>query len=315
MTPTEGSWTEVDAPVTDPLVDVVRTADGACAVGGNGRVLYRDGGDWRVAVPSGPGASGYGLTCAAVTGDGERVWFAGQSGALGAYDAPEGRKCDHSAPKEMTSTWTAITVAGPRNDESVRVANGSGEVLDGSVDEDGCVTWGEAVKPGGGSSIAAGTADAAGNHYFVDTNANAFRSSGDGWETIGVSNAQGAFSDVAADGASSGDAEATSSGGQSESDGSTVLITDEQGIVYRFDAACMRWTPAEAASGALRGCDVAGDRRIAVGDAGVVAERVSRSGWVQTETPASGDFHAVALGTVDVAVGSSGTILERGGSG
>ncbi|WP_247730218.1 hypothetical protein [Halovivax limisalsi] len=168
-----GAWRTVDGPTSRALHGVVHGQDGAYAVGEGGMVLRRGTDGWRIVFERGPGVAKNTLRDVAATADGCRVWFAGDSGALGYFDVADGRKSDYSAPMEKTSTWEAIAVAGKTGEERVRIANGSGEVLDCTV-EDGCPTWGEVVKPGGGSTINALTVGS-GDFYAVDTSGGVYR--------------------------------------------------------------------------------------------------------------------------------------------
>ncbi|WP_049970695.1 beta propeller repeat protein [Haladaptatus cibarius] len=213
------------------------------------------------------------------------------SGALGCYDVDAGKKYDYSAPMEKTSTWEAIAVKGKRGSEVLRIANGSGEVLPVTTDDDGCPKWGEVVKPGSGSTIPA--LDFGEKRAFaVDTSGNAFEERKKGWKDIGVKNAQVNFFDVHA------------------GDGS-LLIAGGGGRIYRYDRACENWTPIDAGEGALHA--IAGDdsKLVVAGASGHVYERVFGDGRRRSNTPAEADLQAVTVGDVDVAVGAGGTIIER----
>ncbi|WP_284012368.1 hypothetical protein [Halobaculum litoreum] len=283
-------WTVADVPTEKPLDDVVATAAGPFAVGAGGVGLLRRDGEWRLAVPDGPQARGYGLTCAAATDDGERVWFAGSSGALGYYDVTTGRKADYSAPREKTSTWEGIAVSGDAGAETLRIANGSGEVMAATTDGAGCPQWGDVVKPGSGSTIPAITA---GDDGFVaiDTSGNVFAETGEGWEDIGIRNAQVNFADVYAD-------------------ADRLLVAGGGGTVFRYDRPCRNWTPLNVASVALRAVDVRDGRVAVAGANGTVVERTA-AGWTPSPTATEATVRGIALGEVDVAVGAAGTVIER----
>ncbi|KZN26430.1 hypothetical protein A4G99_20450 [Haladaptatus sp. R4] len=134
----KAEWRSVESPTDKTLIGVTTTTEGPFAVGTGGNVLTKRDGEWRFAIRDGPATRENTLTCVDVTDDGTRIWFAGSSGALGCYDATEGKKYDYSAPKEKTSTWEAIAVSGNAGSELIRVANGSGEVLPVTVGEHGC---------------------------------------------------------------------------------------------------------------------------------------------------------------------------------
>ncbi|SFS00617.1 hypothetical protein SAMN05216559_2384 [Halomicrobium zhouii] len=289
----DGTWRVVDTDVEKTMYDVTRTANGVYAVGDSGTVASRGaGGEWTVAIPSGPAVKRNTLTGVDVTDDGERIWFAGGSGAIGMYDTTTGRKYDYSAPMEMTSTWEAIGIAGERGDERLFLANGSGEVLEATVDDDGCPAFGDPVKPGSGSTIPALTVrdDVT---YAVDTSGNVFERRDGEWATVGIENAQINFTDV-----------------DVGPDGS-VLVTGGGGIVYRYDATCGNWTPVAVGTVVLRGIDRCEGRLAVVGDGGHAYERRPREGWTGVETGVEATLHGIALGETDVAVGEGGVIVER----
>ncbi|MFC4553203.1 MULTISPECIES: hypothetical protein [Halorussus] len=286
-----GEWSVADSPTEKTLFGVVGTANGPYAVGTGGNVLARDGDGWHVAVADGPATRNNALKDVAVTAGGKRIWFAGSSGALGAYDVDTGKKYDYSAPMEKTSTWEAIAVRGERDAETLRVANGSGEVLPVTTDENGCPQWGEVVKPGSGSTIPALTSggDA---FYAVDTSGNAFVEREDGWKDIGVKNAQVNFFDVYAT-------------------EKTVRIAGGGGRVYRYDRVCGNWTPVIVGDVAIHDLAAEDGRLVAAGADGRVYERLPKRGWTSVPTGTEETLWAVALGETDVAVGASGVIVER----
>jgi nitrous oxide reductase len=94
-----GGWTEVDSPVSKTLYGVVNTQAGPFAAGKTGNVLGRVDGSWRVVVDDGPQTRSNSLRTLAVTDDGKRIWFAGSSGALGAYDVVEGVQVQLQRPE------------------------------------------------------------------------------------------------------------------------------------------------------------------------------------------------------------------------
>lgn len=288
-------WTEVSSPTSKSLTDVVQTADGPYAVGASGNVATPVDGTWELVVDSGPSNSNNPLNSVDVTDDGRYIWFAGGSGALGLYDVEKGKKYNYTAPMGKTSTWEGIAVTGPADDETVLVANGSGEVLDGTRDAEDCMKWGEVVKPAGGSTIPelAFARDGSGIAYGVDTSQTAFQSrdANDTWSRIGVENAQVAFYDLVGT-------------------GSELYVAGGSGTIYRRDCDCGVWTPIDAGEKAIRSIDRTTDRVIAAGNSGSVYERTG-DGWQTREVPVSSDLLGVSYGETDVAVGSGGTIIER----
>lgn len=309
----ESEWTVADSPTTSQLADVAYTVDGPYAVGEGGLVLGRTDGEWDVVIENGPAAAENPLNTVDVTDDGERIWFAGGSGALGAYDVLDNIKYDYSAPMEKTSTWEGIAVTGTKDDEYLIASNGSGETLDGQRDDDGQMVWGDVIEPAGGSTIPelsfSGTVDTISGDipscYGVDTSQEAFRSDdfNDSWQDIGVRNASEAFYDVT-------------------STEDRVYVAAGGGIVYRYDIARDNWTPVDAGSRSLLAIDRddADDTILASASEGYVYERLDE-GWVEMETPTTSGLYGVAYADqnvddvvsdpVDVAVGEGGTIVER----
>ncbi|NUC72693.1 hypothetical protein HTZ84_10285 [Haloterrigena sp. SYSU A558-1] len=330
-----GDWEAVESPTSRTLHGVVHGQDGPYACGEGGLLLHRTGDGWRVVLERGPGVSENTLRSIAATDDGCRLWFAGDSGALGFYDVADGHLSDYSAPMEKTSTWEAIAVAGRTGEERVRIANGSGEVLDCTV-EDGCPVWGEVVEPGGGSTIPGITAGPDG-FYAIDTSGGAYREAAAGdataagtdgsterdprdgepedteptdteptdeWDRIGVRNAQVDFQDVRA-----GD--------------ESVFIAGADGIAYRYDPDCENWTPLHVGQGALQAIRSRGTDTVAVANGGRIYERAASVRWTELDVPTEQSLLGLALarssadsdglGTVpvDVAVGAGGAILER----
>lgn len=288
----EAEWVTAESPTDKTLHAVVSTVAGPVAVGAAGNVIARGEDGWDVIVSDGPAARRNALTDAAVTDDGERVWFCGSSGALGLYDVTTDTKYDYTAPGGKTSTWEAVAIAGEVGEERLYAANGSGEVLDATIDENCCPSFGEVVKPGSGSTITAlAVADA--DAYAIDTSGNVFRHRDGEWSDIGIENAQVNFFDIAV----AGDSVTVSAGG---------------GLVYRYDAACDNWTPVRAGEGVLYGIAVDGDRRTVVGAAGNVFERGATGGWSPAPTPVEAPLYGVTLAETDVAIGAGGAVIERG---
>lgn len=290
---TTAEWTAVDPPVEKTLNAVATTVVGPLAVGAGGKVVARRSDGWEVVVPAGPAAKRNTLTDAAVSSDGKRLWFAGGSGALGVYDVEQGRKYDYTAPGEKTSTWEAIAVTGPPGEEQLRVANGSGEVLSATIDEQCCPAFGEVVKPGSGSTIN-GLAFGGASCYAIDTSGNVFVERSDGWERIGIRNAQVNFFDLSG----------------TEDD---LSVAAGGGLVYRYDYACDNWTPVKAGEGALQGIARRNGRRVVVGAGGRIYAHSSDRGWHAVVSPVESTLADVTLGGngVDVAVGADGTLIER----
>jgi hypothetical protein len=228
-----------------------------------------------------------------VTDDGERFWFVGDSGIIGAFDVSTGRKYDFSAPMEKTSTWESIAVTGPKGDEHVIYANGSGELLDASMDEHGYPVWGEVEKPGRGSTMPGVDFDTDGTGYAADTTGKAYQFDGDDWLEIGVRNAEVNFHDI-------------------DCDNGHLLIAGDDGIVYRFDRFANNWTPMRAGDGTIYSIDQYEGRRAGSTADGRIFEPEAMVGWSERPTEVAEDLYGIALGPrFDIAVGAAGTIVER----
>lgn len=285
-------WNRVDSSTGKALHDVVFTTSGPCTVGEAGRVLTRGDSEWETVVKDGPGGAGNGLFGASATADRERVWFAGDSGAVGYYDPANDESTDRSAPKGKTSSWADVAVVGPAGDERVWLINGSGELLTGTV-SGGTVEWGDVTKPtAGGTSVnAIAATNSAG--YVCDGNGNVARRSSGSWSDIGIDGESASLHDVAAPGAK------------------TATVVADDGSILRYDG--FAWMSLATAENALHAVDRRHGRGLAVGPEGTVFA-IEDSEWQRAETDVSTTLHGVALGTIeyaDVAVGSGGTILEN----
>ncbi|GGL59684.1 WD40/YVTN/BNR-like repeat-containing protein [Halocalculus aciditolerans] len=303
-------WTTVESPTSKTLYGVSDTVNGPVAVGKTGNILHRkpEAGTWELAYSHGPQTRNNSLRALAVTDDGKRVWFAGGSGALGAYDVNSGVKYNYSAPNEMTSTWEGITVTGNRESETVYVTNGSGEVVKGTTDDEGCVTFGSPQKPGSGSNAAAidFQESKTSTGHVIDTSGNVFETTdgGENWKDVGIPNAQVIFYDVVSY--------------VNSDDEQRVFVAGGDGHVYRLDCTCNVWTPLKLGGKSFRGIDqVNAGTKIAVGANGSIYEAPAGGSWSEEENvPVSSTLYEVALGDhfsggPDVIVGNGGTILER----
>lgn len=284
-------WEAVDAPTDGSLLDVAAAREDAYAAGADGGVLVRDDG-WSVRVERGPSGDSNALRGIDAASDGGAVWVVGDSGAVGRFDVDADRMDDHSAPRDKTTTWEAVAVAGPAGEERVALGNGSGVVLAGTYDG-GEVDWDAEVKPASGSSLSglAFVSDAIG--YVCDTNATVCETTDGGatYERIGIDRAPGALVDVAAVAAEE------------------AIVAGADGDVFEYDG--VGWRTRRVADSPLRGIDLRDDESVVCGD-GAIYER--REEWERAETPTDEPLFGVALLEEGaVAVGEGGTILERRG--
>ncbi|MFC7199625.1 hypothetical protein [Halospeciosus flavus] len=289
---TTGEWQKAKSPVDKTLYDVAQTRYGPVAVGGSGLIVARsmDDGNWGVLYDAGPGAENHVLKTAESTDDGGRVWFGGKTGALGFYDLEEGAKYDLSEPEGRVPTWNTMAVHGERGSEKLLLATTSGQVMLGYVDGVD-VTWGQMTKPDGTTSVTATDAAPDGFGYVVNSNGGAFKTSiYEGWRRIGIDGA-GTLGGVAA-----------------EKD--SLLVVTSSGRAYRYAEGNQEWTPYKVGGNSLNGVDTQGKEALAVGGSGSIYRSYSGS-WYEAESPAGNTLQAVAMGEVDVAVGSGGAIVER----
>jgi photosystem II stability/assembly factor-like uncharacterized protein len=285
-------WTTADTDTTETLHDVTAAATTAYAVGTNGRVLERgDDGAWTTVLEDGPGVDGNDLLAVDATDDGQAIWFAGASGALGAYDTEAGEltfesgaASDHSAPGDRTGNFDGLAVTGDGDDATVYVTDQSGHVY---ASTDGGETWSDAT-PGSGSRIPAIDFRSERAGHLVDTNGSVFATTdGETWEEIGVEDADETYYGVQSDGAED------------------VTVVGDDGTVRAYDGAA--WGESNAGDARLNGVDTDGTA-VAVGAGGAVFEG---SEWREADTPTDENLHAVARGTRAYAVGASGTVIER----
>lgn len=291
----DSEWVAADVPTDATLYDVVATADGAYAIGEDGTVLARDDGEWTVRLENGIGSAGDGLRSAAVTSNGRAMWVAGDSGALGLYDVVADRVADFSAPKEKTTSWTAIAAAGLAGDERLTVINSSGELLRGR--RDGAdVAWGDVTEPGSGSSVTDIDLTPLAYGYVVDTDGGVFesRDGGVSWSRIGIENAAVDFGAVAA------------------TDSGHVTVAGGNGVLYRYNG--VGWSRTTLGEQPIVALARDRDDALAVSSSGTIYEP-GFDGWTElTRLEAGNELLAVALGTArtpQLVVGESGTVFER----
>ena len=292
----EPEWQEVETPFSTDLFEVVNTTEGPYAVGDGGILAANRGDGWEIVTNAGPNASQNQLRSLAVADDGKRLWFLGSSGALGCYDVETRRKSDYSFPMEKTSTWESIAVSGATGSEKVLAGNGSGEILPFTIDGFD-VNWDVVAKPDKqGATMIDLAADAEGYGYGIDTSGNVFTTTkDDGWEKVGIRNAQEKFYDIW--------------GGQH----GRIYVTAGKGRLYRYDDSYQDWTPVQIAEqGTLHAFDMYDNQMVVLGDDGLVYQRVDGGErWEKVPVRTEETLTDLALSEPDIAVGKSGTVLRR----
>jgi len=285
-----GGWHAVESPTDRSLRDVTH-AGRAYAVGDDGVVLERRDGGWRPVTTEGPDGNGSNLHALAAGPDGERVWVAGASGALAELDVATNEFASHRAPDDVTNEFSDVAVRG----DVVYVADTSGHV---HVGTDGGRTWTHET-PGSGASIRALSRTANGV-ACVDGNGAVFERADGTWTREGIEDADHALRAVA------------HAGGQLRVAGGALYLETAAG-----------WDVTNPSEATLTDLEVSSCGCVhAVGDDGTVVHRPGRgipmgttvARWLgvwDVTRPVGDDLNAVAVGRPHVAVGASGTILER----
>lgn len=286
---TDTTWMSVETPTEKTLYDVVYTTEGAYAVGGGGLLLERTDNGWEKVFDGGPTGNGNDLYGADVTDDGTRIWLVGASGAIGEYNVKTGNLNDYSAPNDVTNNFNDVAATADSGDANVYVAGDSGKMY---YSLDNGETW-DLVTPGSGSAINAVDVFDDRKGHIVDGNKAVFET-GDGtsWSKIGIADANVNFYGVDTDGFDD------------------VWIAGGGGIIYDWNGT--KWTATDTGDAGLRGIDVATDDSdgLAAGSGGTVYDLTDDT-WTEQSTPTGQNLKGVVRGDPDIAVGASGTILER----
>ncbi|GAA0271450.1 WD40/YVTN/BNR-like repeat-containing protein [Halobacterium noricense] len=299
--PDTDDWEAVDPPTQRTLHDAVHAEAGAFAVGSGGVILERTEDGWSFVTESGPAGNGNNLSSTATTSNGDRLWVAGASGTVGEYDPSAESVTSRSAPDDVTNTFTDIAVTGPAGDATVYLVDASGNVhVSEENGEPG--TWTH-TTPGSGAEISAvAVSDSTG--FLVDQNGSIFKTTdGETWTELDTPSFDETLTDV----------------GMRSSE--TVVLAGSSGTVVIGSNG--EWEQESAANAALHDVEVEECGCVhAVGASGTILHRtgydtpplrtLSRwfDWWTQT-SPTGQNLHAVALGHPHIAVGASGTILER----
>jgi hypothetical protein len=288
------SWEAVTSPIDATLYDVESTARNAFAVGGGGRVVERTEKGWEKVVDGGPTGNGNGLYGSDVTDDGNRLWFAGGSGAIGEYDVETGNLEDFSAPNDVTNNFNDIAVTGKAGEANVYVAGDSGSVYY-SFENGASGTW-NYVAIGQGAAIKAIDFYKDREGYLVNGNGNVFRTrDGTTWNRLGIADADVSLYGI--DGNGKNDA----------------WVAGGAGTLFDYEPNAQRvWQPTKLGEPGLRDIEVdnSGDNGYAVGNGGAVFDLASGA-WSRDTTPSGENLRAVVdEKDNDIAVGASGTIIE-----
>lgn len=299
MTPRESpAWQTVETPARNTLYGVTVFDSGAVAVGESGVLFGRPNGEsWQAVIEQGPAGKSQNLKAVEATDDGARVWFAGNSGAVGTYDVAAAVKRDFSEIDGIDADWLDIAVTGDANSETVYLATDEGAVLRLSV-EDRSLDVGEFVRPPTLASGLAGIDALDDGRLVVLSKGGRFFTTQDReqWTTVELQPDE--FVDVGAD-----------------SDVSYMVRAAGEGFRYE-DGTAVSFPFGQPS---LLAVDAADGRVVTVGTGGSVYRRAP-DGWVNVTTDNDRTLHDVSAvppgrngDARDVAVGAAGTILERGG--
>ena len=298
----DDGWNEAESPTQQTLHDVVSTASNPYAVGGNGYVLVRRDDEWEPVLERGPKVDSNTLRSAAVSEDGEHVWFTGDSGVLARYRVTgndqdscsvNDRLVDYSRTYDITTTWESIAVMGTAGKEQILLSNASGEVLLGENDGED-LTWGDTMKPGGGSSLSGFDFVDEETGYACDTSGTIYETTdgGESYETIGAEAAP-ALNGISA----------------VESEDITVIASS--GNVFRYNGTV--WTERHVGNEELIGIDF--NREDSTGlicgsNGGIYT--LGENGWTSDGTPTTDQLNSITISSTapHIAVGTSGTIVE-----
>jgi len=286
-------WRTTTAPKTAQLTGVESHGEIAFATGQRGLLLERVApGNWRGLVREGPTGNGHNLNDAALTDDGRRLWFCGDSGAFGYYDRERGDAQPHYAPDDLTNGFTSVTVAGAAGEEVVHTVDDSGNAVRVTMEQSELAV--DDVSMLGEGAQLMEVLEAGDVHYIADASGRIYRS---------------------ADGADWQDRELveTTIEGVALADTGLAAVTDD-GRVFR-DIALFGESghPRQADLGDIspEAITAVGETFVVVGDDGYVAV-VDESGQLSEHTPAEARFYSGDLmddGTI-LAVGTDGTIVE-----
>jgi hypothetical protein len=285
----ENDWT-VEATETDStLHDVVSASAGRFAVGGGGVLTAPAADGWRTLRAGGPTGNGSNLYGAAVTDDGERVWFVGASGAIGEYIPATDTLVDHSAPMDNTNNYNAVAVTGRAGEANVYVAGDSGKIYY-SFENGAAGTW-DYVTPGSGSALPAIDFHGPRSGHAVDTNGRVFvTDDGVTWNAIGIEDADVTFYGLDSDAPDD------------------VAVSGGNGAVLTYDGA--NWTPDALGDADLVDVETDGEAGYVVGSGGVVQELTADDRFA-LDTPTGENLNAVDVDGDAVVVGNGGIVLRR----
>ena len=288
---TDDAWARVKSTVDNTIYDVAHTTAGAYAVAGGGILLKRQDTSWVKVLNDGPSSNGNDLYGLDVTADSTHLWLVGASGAIGEYDVTTSSLTDRSQPMDVSNNFRGVAVTGESGSARVTVVGASGKVYySASNGESG--TWDD-VTPGSGAGLRAVDFYAGTEGHLLDGNQSVYATTdGKTWSRTGIADADVGFQGVDADAADD------------------VWVAGGGGMVFHWDG--NSWTPTDLGDAGLMDVEVAGDDQsgYVVGKSGAVFA-FDGTDWTRQETPTGQNLRAIVQGDPAIAVGASGTVLER----
>ena len=288
----ENGWNRATSDTDDALHGVAALEHSAIAVGLDGTVIKRiQEGEWRAQANAPGSQTETHIYTAAPTSDFGRVWYAGDNGLVGMYDS-HGDFDTHSQPLGQTNRFVDVTVDGAAGGEEVYLINAEGNVLRGSENKQGDVTWDMGTQPGQGQPLAITfTTD---NFGYLCTDAGeSFQNIGQGWEQIGIDGVRDGLTDVS---------------GHEES---LLDVASAKGKIYRYNG--YDWSVIELGEHPIDAMHRTGRHGLAVSSDGVVY--VLNRSWEKSLDGLPEGLNAATTGTENsdvFCVGNNGFLIYRG---
>jgi hypothetical protein len=287
----DDAWTRVKTSVDNTIYDVAHTTAGAYAVAGGGILLTRQDTSWVKVLNDGPSSNGSDLYGLDVTADSTRLWLVGASGAIGEYDVTTSSLTDRSQPMDVSNNFRGVAVTGESGSARVTIVGASGKVYySASNGETG--TWNE-VTPGSGAGLRAVDFYAGTEGHLLDGSQTVFATTdGTTFSDIGIANADVGFRGVDADASDD------------------VWVAGDGGTVRHWNGST--WSATDLGDPGLMDVEVAGTDQsgYVAGKSGAIFA-FDGVDWTRQETPTGQNLRAIVQGDPAIAVGASGTVLER----
>lgn len=284
------NWSSVDVDFGSSFYDVIGTEHGITVVGAEGTVYRRTASGGEFLTRGGVSGNSRNLRTIGATDGDRRIWFAGNSGAIGYYDFTSEELHDFSNPRGQGGTWRDIHVSGSAGAESVHIVDDSGQLV--AITVDGTErTDVQLVKPlSAGSTLNGIDRDGDGRFYLVNSIGQLFTGAAvDDWTKTDL--ADTSLVDVIAG-------------------TDTVCTVTAGGTLLRYTPGDRSVDETDLGTGTLHDLDDAGGQLVASG-AGGRTVRVTADGPTTEDTPASVTLYGLTAPSPTVAVGPSATIIER----